>query len=239
MKPGELQRVLDGRRRAIDRFVRNYDRTVEKAVAVALRGRVGALPRATLSAVRRDIVGDIWCWLLDRERTVLRSYDADRGTMEGFLFMKICSEARRIYDRRYRSRTAAIDDDDSGSVSLPSPQQIGVRYEQYDHAKKLWAEIESQLSPAERDAFVGRILQGKSAREVAQELGRSEDAVHQGVSRAIRRARKILARRRGPDLETVLGVLLLLMEHRALGGPVDSLSGSSALDADVHAKVCV
>ncbi len=158
MKPGELKRVLDGQRRAIDRFVRNYDRTVEKAVAVALRGRVGALPRATLGAVRRDIVGDIWCWLLDRERTVLRGYDPGRGTMEGFLFMKVCSQARRIYDRRYRSRTAAIDDDESGASSVPSPHQIGVRYEQYDHAKKLWAEIESQLSPAERGGVVKRCL---------------------------------------------------------------------------------
>ncbi|MEM9456506.1 MAG: sigma-70 family RNA polymerase sigma factor [Myxococcota bacterium] len=236
MKPSELQRVLDGQRQAIDRFVRDYSSTVEKAVAVALRGRVGALPRATLSAVRRDVVGDIWCWLLDRERTVLRSYDAARGTMEGFLFMKVCSEARRVHDRRYRARTDPMSDDESGSLSLPSPHQLGVRYEQYDHAKKLWAEIESQLSPAERDAFVGRILQGKSAREVAQELGRSEDAVHQGVSRAIRRARKILARRRGPNLETVLGVLLLLMEHQARGGPVDSLSAIGALDADVHAE---
>lgn len=223
MRPQELQDVLAGRRRAIDRFVREHAATVEKAVAVALRGRVGSLPAATLDSIKKDIVGDTWCWLLDRERAVLRSYDPSRGAMAGFLFMKVCSQARRLHARRYRSSTEPIDDGE-GAGSLAPPNGLGVRYEQYDHAKKLWEEIESHLSPAERAAFIGRILEGKSAREVAAELDRSEDAVHQGVSRAIKRARKVLARRGGLGLEGVLPLLMIVLADRGLhgdGGPCD------------------
>ena len=210
MKPDELQQVLDGRRRALDVFVRDHAETVEKAVAVALRGRVGSLPSSTVQTIRRDIVNDVWCWLLGHERTVLRSYDPSRGTMAGFLFMKVCSEARRIHERRYRARTEPIEADESPPPGLPPPNGLAARYELYDHAKKLWEEIESRLSPAERAAFVGRVIQGKTAREVAEELGRSEDAVHQGVSRALKRARQVLARR-GTDLEKVLPLLVLLL----------------------------
>lgn len=209
MNPEQLQRVIEGQRRAIDRFVRDHAVTVDKAVAVALRGRVRAVPPSTLRTIQADIVADMWCWLLDRERAVLRRYDPSRGTMDGYLFMKVCSEARRIYDRRYRVRTEPIEHEDP-RVRVPAPNGLGVRYELYDHAKKLWAEIESSLSPAEREAFVGRILEGKSAREVARDLGRSEDAVHQGVSRALRRARKVLARRGGPGLDKVVPLLMLL-----------------------------
>jgi RNA polymerase sigma factor (sigma-70 family) len=232
MKPSELQQVLDGRRRAIDRFVRDYAETVEKAVAMALRGRVGALPASSVQTLRRDIVNDVWCWLLDRERTVLRSYDASRGTMDGFLFMKVCSEARRLHDRRYRARTEPIEASEEALPGLPPPNGLAVRYELYDHARKLWAEIEARLSPAEREAFVGRILQGKTAREVADELGRSEDAVHQGVSRAIKRARQVLARR-GSELEKVLPLLALLLGSD-VPAPVKTMSGEGSPMPSIH-----
>ena len=238
MSAQPLGDVLAGRRRAIDGFVREHAGTVESAVAVALRGRVGSLPEATLDSIKKDIVGDVWCWLLERERAVLRGYDPSRGTMAGFLFMKVCSQARRLHDRRYRSRTEPIDADE-GPGSLAPPNGLGVRYEQYDHAKKLWEEIESHLSPAERAAFIGRIIEGRSAREVAERLGRSEDAVHQGVSRAIKRARKVLARRGGPGLERVLPLLVVVPGWPGLRGRGGSWSVRSRRNRnDYLQEVC-
>jgi len=51
------------------------------------------------------------------------------------------------------------------------------------------------LSEADRDALLLRYFEGKSAREMAQTLGTSEDAAQKRVSRAVDRLRECLAKR--------------------------------------------
>jgi len=52
-----------------------------------------------------------------------------------------------------------------------------------------------ELSEADRDALLLRYFEGKSAREMAQSLGTSEDAAQKRVSRAVERLREAFARR--------------------------------------------
>src|SRR6266568_6947142 len=52
-----------------------------------------------------------------------------------------------------------------------------------------------ELSEADRDALLLRYFEGKSAREMAQTLGTSEDAAQKRVSRAVDRLRECLAKR--------------------------------------------
>ena len=53
----------------------------------------------------------------------------------------------------------------------------------------------AELSDADRDALLLRYFEGKSAREMAQSLGTSEDAAQKRVSRAVERLREAFARR--------------------------------------------
>src|SRR5437667_3825471 len=52
-----------------------------------------------------------------------------------------------------------------------------------------------ELSEADRDALLLRYFEGKSAREIAQTLGTSEDAAQKRVSRAVERLREFFAKR--------------------------------------------
>src|SRR5258706_1314939 len=52
-----------------------------------------------------------------------------------------------------------------------------------------------ELSDADRDALLLRYFQRKSAREMAQTLGTSEDAAQKRVSRAVERMRELFAKR--------------------------------------------
>src|SRR5439155_3355047 len=52
-----------------------------------------------------------------------------------------------------------------------------------------------ELSESDRDALLLRYFQGKSAREMAQTLGTSEDAAQKRVSRAVERLREFFAKR--------------------------------------------
>src|SRR5207247_4228340 len=52
-----------------------------------------------------------------------------------------------------------------------------------------------ELSDADRDALLLRYFEGKSAREMAQTLGVSDEAAQKRVSRAVERLREFFAKR--------------------------------------------
>src|SRR5258706_377078 len=87
-----------------------------------------------------------------------------------------------------------------------------------------------QLSEPERDALLLRYFERKSAREMAQTLGTSEDAAQKRVSRAVDRLRKLLAKR--GVTAGVGGLVVLIADNAVQAAPVGlalSVTASAAL----------
>ncbi len=89
-----------------------------------------------------------------------------------------------------------------------------------------------ELNDAERDALLLRFFQRKSAREMAEILGTSEDAAQKRVNRAVARLRKFFLKRR---VAIGAGGLVLLISanavHSAPIGFATTISTSAALSA--------
>src|SRR4051812_17635923 len=87
-----------------------------------------------------------------------------------------------------------------------------------------------ELSEADRDALLLRYFQRKSAREMAETLGTSEDAAQKRVSRAIERIRELFAKR-GVAVGAS-GLIVVLSSNAIQAAPTGltaSISAASAL----------
>ncbi len=92
----------------------------------------------------------------------------------------------------------------------------------------IWSEIAKHLDEAitrlgndERDALCLRYFEGKSAREIAQRLGASEEAVQKRINRAVHRLRAQLMRR---GLTASVATLGLCLSSKALEAAPASLA---------------
>jgi RNA polymerase sigma factor (sigma-70 family) len=87
-----------------------------------------------------------------------------------------------------------------------------------------------ELSEPDRDALLLRYFEGKSAREMAQTLGTSEEAAQKRVSRAVDHLRELLAKR---GVNAGAGGLVLLLSANAVqaapAGLALSITSSAAL----------
>ena len=75
-----------------------------------------------------------------------------------------------------------------------------------------------ELSEPDRDALLLRYFERKSAREMAQTLGTSEDAAQKRVSRAVERLREFFAKRNVTDRRERTGRCHLRQRHSSRAG---------------------
>lgn len=110
----------------------------------------------------------------------------------------------------------------------------------WQHIAPLLDEAIGQLSDEDRDAVVFRYFERKSAREMAQTLGISDDAAQKRVSRAVERLRQILSRN-GVSVGTG-GLVALISAHAVQAAPAGlaiaiasaaSLAGTAVLTSSV------
>ena len=96
------------------------------------------------------------------------------------------------------------------------------------------------LTEPDRDALLLRYFQRRTAREVAQALGVSEEAAHKRVSRAVERLRALLAKR---GVAVGAGGLVALISANAVNaspaGLVATVSTAAALGAAVPASTAL
>ncbi len=86
-----------------------------------------------------------------------------------------------------------------------------------------------ELSEADRDALLLRYFEGKSAREIAQTLGTSEDAAQKRVSRAVERLRELFSKR-GAAIGSS-GLVAVLSTNAVQAAPTGLISTISATAA--------
>ncbi len=96
----------------------------------------------------------------------------------------------------------------------------------------------SELSEPDRDALLLRYFERKSAREMAQSLGTSEEAAQKRVSRAVERLRELLAKR---GVAAGAGALVVLLSANAVqAAPVGlalSITTATALSCTAAASL--
>src|SRR5947208_4471412 len=111
----------------------------------------------------------------------------DRPVLSGWLHRT----AQNIAAQTVRSdvRRRAREQDAAAMNELHEPDAV------WEHIAPHLDQALGELSEADRDALLLRYFQGKSAREMAQTLGTSEDAAQKRVSRAVERLRDFFAKR--------------------------------------------
>ncbi len=109
-------------------------------------------------------------------------YDADRATTPLPYFFTIARNA--IIDWRRKQRTLVLEPDlmHTFSDDQPLPDGVAIRAED---ANALYRALD-KLSEDMREALLLRFMGGLSGREVADQMGKSEDAIRQLQSRAMR-----------------------------------------------------
>ncbi len=102
----------------------------------------------------------------------------------------------------------------------------------WDHIAPHLDEALAELGDADRDALLLRYFERKSAREMAQMLGTTEDAAQKRVSRAVERLREFFARR-GHAVGTtgLIGVMTANAVQAAPAGLAASITTATAVSA--------
>src|ERR1019366_8425438 len=207
------------------RLLREYtERRVEAAFGELVRRHVDLVYSAALRMVRdahlaEDVTQGVFV-ALSRSAGQL----TERPVLSGWLHRTTqnlaANAVRSDVRRRAREQEAAAMND------LLSTEP-GAGWE--DIAPQLDAAL-GELSEPDRDALLLRYFERKSAREMAQTLGTSEEAAQKRVSRAVDRLRELLAKR--GVTAGVSGLVVLLSANAVQAAPVGlalSITASAAV----------
>jgi RNA polymerase sigma factor (sigma-70 family) len=137
---------------------------------------------------------------------------ADRAVISGWLHRTARNIAaqtvRTIERRRAREQEAATVNESIGSDSEPA----------WNHIAPHLDDALGELSESDRDALMLRYFERKSAREMAQTLGLSDEAAQKRVSRAVERLRGFFVKRGLTVGASTLGIVL--SAHAVQAAPV-------------------
>ncbi len=206
-------------------LLRDYvKRRSEAAFTELVRRHVDLVYSATLRMVRdphlaEDVAQGVFVALAQNARTL-----TDRSVLSGWLHRTAQNLAANVVRsdvrRRAREQEAAVMNELLAAESAASWEQI---------APHLDAAL-GELSEADRDAVLLRYFERKSAHEMAQILGVSDDAAQKRVSRAVERLREFFARR---GVSVGAGGLAVLIAANAVqsapAGLAAAISAAAAL----------
>lgn len=129
----------------------------------------------------QDLLADTWLKVIQK----IGSFDAGKGTFSGWLHV---IARRTVIDHYRRLRPTDSLEDSWGLSGGPDPARDA------EFAMKV-ADVREHLaalSPAEREVVIMRVWQEMSYAEIADALGRSEDACKVSFSRSVKRLRETM-----------------------------------------------
>lgn len=177
-KPSELdhevihQAIAQGSRSAFIRLYHHYEGKVRYGVA-----------RAALRSGRgrdvEELIQEIWCRLMSNGRRLLSYYDPARGRFGPYIgWVAYQQTLHLVHQQRRKNRAEGLPGDGDEFVDERAAS-FGTKVIQSDLFQKLLERVDAQLSDLDRVLLREHYLSGRTLRELAQELGLTEDTVYQ------------------------------------------------------------
>ena len=179
--------IVDGSRSALTQLYRYYEGSVRYGVVRALAG-TGRIDDVD------ELVQEVWCRFLSRDRRLLGYYDPRRGVFGPFIAWVAYQQALCVLDlKRNRSPLYGLPSEgeflvDEGSSRFASDLL------QRDLIQKLLERVDVEHAVEDRVLLSEHYLRGRSLREVAEELGVTEDCVYQRNRRLKRKLARTVER---------------------------------------------
>lgn len=204
------QAVVDGSRRAFIDLYQHYEGKVRYGVA-----------RAALKSGRSqdvdDLIQEVWCRIMGNQRRVLTYYDPDRGRFGPYISWVAYQQA--LYVIRRERRKAPVDELPSEDEALldEGSTHFVAQVIQSDLFQRLLAKVDAELAVEDRVLLREHYLGERTLREIAVELGVTEDTIYQRNRRLKKRLLRIGAQlkprqpRTGPNAPTTTRVLMFAM----------------------------
>jgi RNA polymerase sigma factor (sigma-70 family) len=211
-----------------EQLLREYaDRGSQPAFEELVRRHLDLVYSAALRIVRRadgaeDVTQSTFAALAEKARQV-----ADHPVLSGWLHCTVrniaLKEIRTEARRRAREKEAAV-----------------VKQQLTDDSDAPWENVSphlddalDELSDSDRAPLLLRYFEQKSAREIGQALGITEEAAQKRVTRAVERLRDIFARR---DVQIGTTALVLLLTTNVVQSAPAGLSAAVAQAAGLKAR---
>ncbi|MEM9456478.1 MAG: sigma-70 family RNA polymerase sigma factor [Myxococcota bacterium] len=203
------QAIVDGSRRAFIDIYRHYEGKVRYGVA-----------RAALKSGRsqdmEDLIQEVWCRMMGNQRRVLSYYDPDRGRFGPYISWVAYQQA--LYVIRRERRKAPVDELPSEDEALLDEGSIHfvAQVIQSDLFQRLLAKVDTELAVEDRVLLREHYLAERTLREIAVELGVTEDTIYQRNRRLKKRLLRIGAQlkprplQKGPPAATTTTRVLML-----------------------------
>lgn len=142
-----------------------------------------------------DVVQDVIAALVQRMPGF--RYDPERGRFRGYLKTIAVRAIRRRLDGS--AREAATDALDERAAEDPEQERVWeLEWRQY-HMRLAMRSIEAEFNALDRLAFQRYGVEGRAAKETADELGLSVDQVYQAKSRIVRRLGELIEAQIGEE----------------------------------------
>ncbi len=163
---------------------RKGDREAFDGLAECVRVRLAALVRSRLGDRLRSEAEDVL------QETLLRAFQSlDRFEWQGegsfFRWLSTIAEHVILNAARHERRHRSLRLDRDRADDAPSPSKGLLRDERFER----FEQAVQSLSPTYREVILLARIEGLSVKEISKRMGRSEDAVMQLLSRALRKLR--------------------------------------------------
>ncbi|MEM7154721.1 MAG: sigma-70 family RNA polymerase sigma factor [Myxococcota bacterium] len=200
--------IVLGRPKAFRRLYGHYEPRVRYAVAAAAFRR-----RHTRDV--DELVQEVWCRVLENDRRLLRRFDSTRGRFGPFIAVVAYQQALIAVQRHRRQLPKSEGDVADGAFEDPGSSDFVTDMIQSDLYEKVLSRAMEQLGPDDQLLLSEVHLHERSFREVAAELGVSENAAYKRNERLKRKLEGIAsallgtseARSHSPSAGAVLGLV--------------------------------
>lgn len=203
------QAIFEGSPAAFVLLYRHYEGGVRYAIARAAM-HSGESRREDVE----DLIQAVWCRLLHNDRRTLRYYDASRGRFGPFLRWVAYQLANDLARRQRRKRfpTDGPPPPDDGLMDERALRFL-VELVQSDFVRKLIARVDAQLTDVDRRVLREHYLGERTLRDLAQELGLTENALAKRNERLKQKLSKVAGALRqdqpsAPPSRVVISILL-------------------------------
>lgn len=179
----DLQAAIRGDRRAVRAFIHEY--------GPVLRGVIRRMVFGNWREREDDLLQDLLLGLFRDEGRVLRMWDPQRGkTLKSFL-AQFAQQRTLDWLRRQRRQSREVPTEDPSTAEGAIHPEPALPVEAPEWVQTLLERFQAECSPAEHRLVEMSYLQDISVREIAAELGLSEEAVYQRRHRIKQRLLKM------------------------------------------------
>lgn len=222
------QAVFEGSAAAFVLLYRHYEGGVRHAIARAAM-HSGMSRREDVE----DLIQAVWCRLLAHDRRTLRYYDPTRGRLGPFLRWVAYQMAHDLA-RRQRRKGFATDGPPLPDEGLLDERALRFLFElvQRDFIRKLLTRVDAQLTDVDRRVLREHYLGEMTLRDLADELGLSENALAKRNERLKQKLSKVArsmlkGEASAPPTHVVMSILIAwLCVSEAEDGPLDPYESS-------------